>query len=59
MQKKVENFGTILGPKMQSINESAAWINEIKESVSERRKEGDIMIDAVELRQQIGKLPKW
>ena len=37
----------------------AEWINDIKESVSKRRKQEDIMIDAVKLRQQLGKLPKW
>ena len=40
-------------------NESADWINEVKESVSERRKQDDIVIDAVKLRQQLGKLPEW
>ena len=38
---------------------NAEWISKFKESVSERRKQEDIMIDPVRLRQQLGKLPKW
>ena len=40
-------------------NESAEWNNEIKEKISERRKQDNVMIDAVKLRQQSGKLAKW
>lgn len=43
----------------QEDNESAEWINEVKESLSERRKQYGVMIDAVKLRQQLGKLLKW
>ena len=30
-----------------------------KKSLPERRKQNDIMIDAVKLIQQLGKVPKW
>ena len=34
-------------------------MNQVKESVSEKRKLQDDMIDMVNLGQQLGKLPKW
>ena len=40
-------------------NKSAEWINEVKEIVNERRKQEDITTDAINLRQQLVKLPKW
>ena len=40
MHKKVESFGAIFGPKMYEHNGSVEQINDAKETVSERRKQG-------------------
>ena len=59
MQKKIENFGVDFLSQNLEHNESEEWISEVKESLNERRKQDDIMIYAVKLRQQLCKLPKW
>lgn len=58
LQKKVEKFGEIFGSKMQSTMKLQNGSMMYKKSLPERRKQNDIMIDAVKLIQQLDKVPK-
>ena len=48
---EVENFGLVVGPKMYSILK--VMNGKIRKDIM------DIMTDALKLRQQLGKFPKW
>lgn len=58
VKSNTENSQSKIWSQNQEDNESAEWINEVKVSVSERRKRYGVIIDAVKLR-QLGKLLKW
>ena len=56
--KIMKHLNTNLEQNVEHI-ESAAWINEVKESASDRRKQEDTITDPVKVRQELGKPPKW
>lgn len=51
--KIMKHLNTNLEQNVEHI-ESAAWINEVKESASDRRKQEDTITDPVKLRQELG-----